>query len=226
MSPSRSATRAASTCPARWPRPAGVASLVYGLLSATSHGWSAPSTLITIALGLVLLGCFVVLERRVRQPLMPLRLFADRNRAVGYASFALGPAAMMSTVLPAHSVPAGRPRLLADPYRDGVPAAGVGDVHHEPGGARDLLPRFGPRPLVLGGAAMMAGGLAWLSQLQAGTSYAGGILGPLLLMGTGGGLAFIPLAPTIFASVPPPTPERPAACCRPCSRSAPAWAWP
>jgi EmrB/QacA subfamily drug resistance transporter len=179
----------------------GVASLVYGLLSATSHGWSAPSTLITIALGLVLLGCFVVLERRVRQPLMPLRLFADRNRAVGYASFALGPAAMMSTFFLLT-------QFLQDardysPIRTGMAFLPLASAMFTMSRVVPrVLPRFGPRPLVLGGAAMMAGGLAWLSQLQAGTSYAGGILGPLLLMGTGGGLAFIPLAPTIFASVP------------------------
>jgi MFS family permease len=66
-----------------------------------------------------------------------------------------------------------------------------------------ILPRTGARPLVMAGASMMTGGLIWLTQLHGGSAYATGILGPMVLMGLGGGLAFIAMPPTIFATVPP-----------------------
>lgn len=66
-----------------------------------------------------------------------------------------------------------------------------------------LLPRFGPRPLAVTGAAVMAAGLAWLTQLHSDSGYAAGLLGPMLLLGLGGGLGFVLLTPVIMASVPP-----------------------
>jgi EmrB/QacA subfamily drug resistance transporter len=180
----------------------GMLSLVYGLLSATSHGWSSPVTIITIALGIVLIGCFISIEARVRQPLMPLRLFGDRDRAAGYLGFALGPMAMMSTFFlltqfvqddrgysPLRTGLAFLPLALAMLTMSRV--------------VPRILPRTGARPLVMAGASMMTGGLIWLTQLHGGSAYATGILGPMVLMGLGGGLAFIAMPPTIFATVPP-----------------------
>jgi MFS family permease len=66
-----------------------------------------------------------------------------------------------------------------------------------------LLPRFGPKPVAVTGTALMTGGLLWLTQLTPNTVYLPGLLGPLLLLGVGGGLAFSPLNIVIMATVRP-----------------------
>jgi MFS family permease len=66
-----------------------------------------------------------------------------------------------------------------------------------------LLSRLGPRPLALTGTVTMVCGLVWLSQVDASSTYWSSIFGPMLMMGVGGGLSFVPLSPVIFATVPP-----------------------
>src|SRR2546423_499172 len=75
---------------------ASVAGVVYALIRAASNGWSDPVTVAVLVAGVALLGAFLLIEVRTREPLLPLRLFADRNRAAGFGNFFLGPASMMS----------------------------------------------------------------------------------------------------------------------------------
>ena len=63
---------------------AGMASLVYGFIQAASDGWGNPVALAAFAAAAVLLGVFLANESRARQPITPLRLFADRGRAGSY----------------------------------------------------------------------------------------------------------------------------------------------
>jgi hypothetical protein len=49
----------------------------------------------------------------------------------------------------------------------------------------------------------MLSGLLWLTQLSADSGYFAALFGPMLIMGLGGGLAFVPLTPVIMGSVPP-----------------------
>jgi EmrB/QacA subfamily drug resistance transporter len=58
--------------------------LVYGLSRAATHGWSDNVTIATLGSGAALLVLFVLIERRTSQPLMPLSLFANRNRTGAY----------------------------------------------------------------------------------------------------------------------------------------------
>jgi hypothetical protein len=62
----------------------GVSSLVYGFIHAATEGWGDAVTLLSFALAIVFLALFVFIESRTPQPLMPLRLFADRNRTGSY----------------------------------------------------------------------------------------------------------------------------------------------
>jgi hypothetical protein len=61
------------------------------------------------------------------------------------------------------------------------------------GTAAQLIPRVGARPLLLAGAPTAAGGLYWLSRLGEHSSYAGAVLGPMLVIAVGFGLLFVPL---------------------------------
>ena len=60
--------------------------LVYGIVRAADAGWSDLLTLAALTTGVLLLALFVINERRAAQPIMPLRLFANRERAGGYAA--------------------------------------------------------------------------------------------------------------------------------------------
>jgi predicted MFS family arabinose efflux permease len=60
--------------------------------------------------------------------------------------------------------------------------------------ASQAVPRIGARPLMIAGSAIMAGGMFWLSRITEHSSYAGGLLGPMLIAGAGLGLLFVPMA--------------------------------
>ncbi|NUO55355.1 MAG: MFS transporter, partial [Hamadaea sp.] len=62
----------------------GLASVVYGFTKAATDGWDAPVTLGFLIGGLLLVGVFVFLQMRVRNPLLPLRILLDRNRGGAY----------------------------------------------------------------------------------------------------------------------------------------------
>jgi MFS family permease len=69
----------------------GLVSLVYGFTKASTIGWSASSTVAFIVAGVVLLAAFVVIEARSANPLLPLRVFTERNRAGAFlSSFLIG----------------------------------------------------------------------------------------------------------------------------------------
>lgn len=179
-----------------------VAALVYTFIHAASGGWSSRETQLTLAAGVLLLIAFLVIEVRTRQPIMPLRLFADRNRAAAYLNFLLGPAAMMSMFF-----------FLTQFLQEvrGFGALATGFAFMPMAAAMfamtrlvpHLLHRLGPKPLVITGTLVMISGLIWLTQISTSSGYAGAILGPMLLMGLGGGLSFVPLTPVIMASVAP-----------------------
>jgi predicted MFS family arabinose efflux permease len=60
--------------------------------------------------------------------------------------------------------------------------------------ASPLVARIGPRPLIVAGAAMVAGGMFWFSRLTEHAGYAGDLLGPQIVSSFGLGLVFVPLA--------------------------------
>ena len=77
---------------------AGLLSLVYGITRAgdRSHGWGDTWTLTAIAVGVLLLVLFTLVERGVRSPLLPGRVLASRDRVAAYAVMMLIPAAMFT----------------------------------------------------------------------------------------------------------------------------------
>src|SRR5258708_20834794 len=65
-----------------------------------------------------------------------------------------------------------------------------------------LVARIGARPLMTVGPLFAAAGMFWLSRITETSTYAGGILGPLMLTGLGMGLTFVPLSLVALAKVP------------------------
>jgi len=62
----------------------GMLALVYGLSNASSHSWTSTSTIVSLAVSVVLLASFAFVERRSKEPLMPFSIFKNRNRTASY----------------------------------------------------------------------------------------------------------------------------------------------
>lgn len=180
----------------------GVASLVFGFIQAAEKGWGTSSALWPLVGGGVLVVAFVVSQTRVANPMLPLRLFADRNRAAAYANFFLGPLSMMSAFffMTQFLQEVSHYRALTTGFAFLPMAAGIFGMSRL---VPRLLPRLGPKPLAATGTLMMAVGMWWMSQLSADSSYVPAILGPMIMMGVGGGMAFAPLNVLIMGTVPP-----------------------
>jgi EmrB/QacA subfamily drug resistance transporter len=178
----------------------GMAALVYAFIRTSSAGWSDHLTLGMFAAAAVLLALFVAVEQRVEQPLMPLRLFADRNRASAYLNMLLFFATMFGVFF-------FLTQFLQDVRGLSPVMAGVAflpmtlamftSVRIVP----RLLPRFGVKPIMVVGAAMLTLGIAWLTRLSPTTGYFPGIVGPMLLLGAGAGSSVLPLNVTILSRV-------------------------
>jgi predicted MFS family arabinose efflux permease len=178
----------------------GVAGLVYGFIRASTEGWGERITLSSFAAAAALLVLFVVVELRASQPIVPLRLLANRNRASGYLNMFILPATMygmfffltqfVQDVLGFSPVKAGLAFL---------PLSGA--IFTVSRFVPRLLPRYGPKPLMVTGAALITAGMLWLTQISAATTYFPGLLGPMLLFGIGGGLSFTPLSVMILSGV-------------------------
>ncbi|MFI6364754.1 MFS transporter [Nocardia sp. NPDC050630] len=180
----------------------GVAALVYGFISAASHGWSDAGTGIWLAVGAALIAAFLTIEARTAQPLLPLRLFADRNRAAAYANMFLGPMAGMSMFF-----------FLTQYLQEvrGLSALATGFAFMPTALMMftmirlipRLLPRFGPKPVTVIGTLLMASGLVLLTRLTVDSTYFPMLFIAMILMGGGIGLAFSPLNVIIMSSVAP-----------------------
>ena len=180
---------------------AGIFSLVYGLSHAESTSWTNSVTLGFLGAAGILLAAFVAIERRVANPLLPLRVLNDRARAGSYIAFAVAGAGMFGVFLfLTYYLQQG---MGYSPIRTGLaflPMVAVLMVTATMATAR-IAPRTGPRPLVPVGMALAAGALLGLSQLGLDSTYAANVLPFLLLMGAGMGLIFAPAMSTATGGV-------------------------
>ncbi|MFN8168568.1 MAG: MFS transporter [Candidatus Nanopelagicales bacterium] len=177
----------------------GLVALVYGFTKAapttytdTSH-WTEASTLVWFALAAVMLVAFFVIEVRVSNPLVPMRVLLQRNRGAAYITqliVGIGLFAMflflglyLQVVLGLTPVMAGFAFL---PFSVGIViGAGI---------ASQLLPRVGPKPLLVPGQLAGAAGLLWLSTLEPDSNYWTHVLPAMLVISIGMAFTFIPVS--------------------------------
>ncbi|QIS22280.1 MFS transporter [Nocardia terpenica] len=179
---------------------AAVASLVYGFISAGANGWGTETTVLSLAAGVLLLTGFLAIELRADQPLLPLHLFTDRNRAAAYANMFLGPMAGMSMFffLTLYLQEVRGMSALATGFAF-LPTAVLmfAMVRLIP----RLLPRLGPKPVTVTGTLAMVAGLTLLTRLSTDSGYFPLLFVAMVLMGFGIGLAFSPLNVIIMQNV-------------------------
>ncbi len=173
---------------------AGLLVLVYTIVHTDQVAWTSRSTLLTAGLAVVLLGSFAFIEARLATaPLVPLRLF--RSRAVTAANlvmFCFG-AAMFAMwfflSLYLQQVLGYDPVITGLTFIPQTAAIAIGATI-----AGRLAPRLGPRNVLMAGTLFAAGGLYWLSFIQAGDTYWSGACGGGIMATFGMGLAFTPIA--------------------------------
>lgn len=178
----------------------GMVALVYGFIRASQEGWTDPVTLGSFGAAVVLLLLFFLNERRSPQPITPLHMFADRNRAGSYGIMLFLACAMfgmfffltlfVQNVLGFSPIQAG----LAFLPVSAVIAVGAGITSQ-------LLPRVGPKPFMVAGALCSGAGLAWLTQTDVHSTYLGSILGPVLVFSLGMGMQFVSLTLMALSNV-------------------------
>nr|WP_306323045.1 MULTISPECIES: MFS transporter [unclassified Streptomyces] len=170
----------------------GLVSLVYGFTRAETNGWSDATTLGMFVAAAVLLLAFVAVEARVKHPLLPLRVIADRNRGGVYASLGLAVIGMFGLFLfltyYLQIVKGFSPVKTGFAFLPMIVGMITGSTQI---GAR-LMTRVRPRLLMGPGFLLAALGMLMLTQLSVDSSYAGLILPAELLLGLGMGTAFMP----------------------------------
>ncbi len=179
----------------------GLALLVYGFTEASLHSWTAPLTVTLVGAGVVLLAAFVAWEAVAPNPMLPLRVVADRNRAGSYLAFFLATLGLFATflfltyyfqrVLGYSALKAGVAFL---PFPLGVITSSAI--------ASRTLPRFGPRTLAAAGFLLATLGLVWLTRLPVDSSYLVHVVPAQLLISLGMGQVFVPLSSTALLGVP------------------------
>jgi len=169
----------------------GLGLLVFGLSRAAEHGWADITTFGPIAIGVLGLLVFVRIEARGAQPLMPLWVFADRNRGGAYLVQALLGAALFGmfflSTLYLQNV------LGYGPLKAGAAFVPVAVALIAAAAAvSQIVARIGVRPLVAAGTATAALGMFLLGNLNADSTYLGGVLPALIILSAGLGITFVP----------------------------------
>ena len=179
---------------------AGLFSLTYGFNEAATKGWSSTTTISFLVAAAILLIIFVAIEAKVANPLMPLRVVTERNRGGSYLGSLVVGAGLFSmflflglylqVILGYSPLKSGFAFL---PFTAGIIVfAGI---------ASQLLPKFGPRALMVPGLIAAGIGLLLMTRITPETAYATHVLPSLLIMSSGMALVFIPLTSTSLHAV-------------------------
>jgi EmrB/QacA subfamily drug resistance transporter len=181
----------------------GLFCLVYGFSNAATYHWATPSTWGFLAAGVALLAAFAWWMGRTPHPLLPLRVVLDRNRGGAYLSMFIASAGLFGIFL--FLTYYLQQTLGYSPLVTGVAFLPIsaGLVLASNLSTIVLMPRTGPKPLVALGMLAAAGGAAWLAQLGQHTSYAAGVLGPIILVSVGLGMVIAPVINTGTFGVAP-----------------------
>jgi EmrB/QacA subfamily drug resistance transporter len=171
---------------------AGLMSLVYAIVGATSHGWTSARTIGFFAFAVVLLASFVVIEMRAKAPLVRLSIFRIRSLLTANVSMFLAASGMFAmfffnTLYLQHVLGYGplKAGLAFLPFTAGIMVSA--------GLASQFAPRVGVRPVAATGMLLTAAGLLLLTQLPVEGSYVADVLPAIILTSLGMGAVFMPL---------------------------------
>ena len=178
----------------------GLALLVYTISRAPIVGWGTARTILLLVASGALLVAFLVNERRVVDPLMPFSIFRVRTLAganvVGWLLGAVLFANFFLLTLYVQDV------LGYSALKAGVTfVATAGTAVLAAGVAQALTTRFGPKPIIVIGLALLTGAMIWYAQIPVNGSYASDLLPGYLMVGVGIAFAYVPVSIAALAGV-------------------------
>jgi len=178
----------------------GLALLVYAISEAPNVGWGSARTIGLLIAAVALLIGFLVNERRVTDPLMPFHIFRVRTvagaNAVGFLLGAVIFANFFLLTLYVQDV------LRYSPVKTGLTfLATAGTAVLAAGAAQALTTRFGAKPIIIIGLALLTGAMIWYTQIPVHGSYASDLLPGYLMVGVGIAFAFVPVSIAALAGV-------------------------
>jgi len=179
-----------------------LALLVYAISKAPDDGWGSGRTIGLLVASGVLLAAFAAIELRHRAPMMPFRIFRTKTLvganvtgvllgAVVYANFFLL-TLYVQQVLHYSALRTGLTFLFT--AGTVIPVAGVSQA---------LTTKFGPRPVMAVGLALITGGMLWYTHIPTHGAFWGNLLPGYLMVGVGMAFAFIPMSIAALAGVAP-----------------------
>jgi EmrB/QacA subfamily drug resistance transporter len=180
----------------------GMTAIVFGLVEAGSNGWGAPITFGPLMAGVALLYLFVQIEKRAPEPILPLRILADRTRASANVARGLGYAGMYGMLF-------FLTQFLQDIQGHSSLITGIGFLPAPASvflgsqlTSRVLSNRLPAKMMMLMGLTASALGLLLCTQFHANTPYVE-VLASLVLLGGGMGISFVTLTSAGLAGVAP-----------------------
>ena len=169
----------------------GTVALVFTLIEASNWGWGSGKTIAGFSVSAVLIAAFVLIERRHKDPLVPMRIFSDRSLAASDATFLLVAAGLfgmfffctlyLQQVLGYTALKTGVAYLPLSLTILGASAL-----------ASRLVDRFTPKPVLITGLAIGTGGFIFLTQLSGHNDYLNHVLPAMVILGLGFGMSFVP----------------------------------
>jgi EmrB/QacA subfamily drug resistance transporter len=171
----------------------GLFAIVFGFSEAETNAWQAPSTVISLAAGVVLLTAFVFSQTRIDQPLLPLHIVWDRARGGAYASIVIAGASVFAVFLFLTFFM--QQNLGYSPLKTGLAFLPMTALIFilAPTLQTKVIPRVGVRPIIMTGMTLGAVAmLAFFAQLTPSSTYAANVLPGLLIIGIGMPCIFAP----------------------------------
>jgi len=176
---------------------------VYAIVNGNESGWTSFATLGLLGIATALFVAFIVIESRVREPLMPLAMFRLRNVATANVVGVLWAAAMFAwfflSALYLQQV------LKYDPFKVGlsfVPANVIMAVFSL-GLSAKMVMRFGLKLPLAAGLVLAAAGLILFARAPIDGGFVADVLPGMILLGLGGGMAFNPVLLAAMSDVDP-----------------------
>ncbi|MFD1152013.1 MFS transporter [Saccharothrix hoggarensis] len=160
----------------------GLFAIVYGLLQAVDHPWGSAAVVLPLGLGVALILAMLIIERRAKDPLIPLRFFANRTRSVINTASLFYMAAFISytfmLTLFMQQV------LEYSPLRTGLSWLPLGlGIGVGIGLGTAFIPKVGVKAVAAVGFAGAGVGLFLTSMIGVETTYLGGILPGMIVFG-------------------------------------------
>ncbi|TDV34223.1 MFS transporter [Actinophytocola oryzae] len=182
---------------------AGFAALTYAFAEGTPKGWGSWEVLVIAAAAVGLLAAFVILQARSRNPLLPLRIVTERNRAGSF--LALGLTTFATFGISLFATFQLQDIMHYSPLMTGVailPMVATVFIASSQVASR-LMPRLSPRALLVPGIVLTGAAMLVLTRLTPTTSYAAGLLPAQILLGLGMALITAPATGGVMSSVHP-----------------------